>query len=151
MAQRARSVRLAHMRSGAEARSRRNRGAVVAGPGFTGPGWNARLLAETRFVLSKEGKWRSQRSFCSAGLSPPRRRLSPRRHCCLGPPGRSGCESAGSQRQVMMSRAPRASVRAVTAGASAGPCGGALVAAGGPVPARRGAGSRLPRCPRLSS
>lgn len=36
-------------------------------------------------VLSRLGKWRSQRPLCSAGLSSPRRRPLPRRHCCPGP------------------------------------------------------------------
>ena len=48
LAQRARSVLLAHMRSGAEARSRRSRGAARSGPGFSGAGWKVRLPAETR-------------------------------------------------------------------------------------------------------
>lgn len=40
-----------HMRSDAQARSRRNQGAVGSGPGFSGPVWNAQLLAETRWAF----------------------------------------------------------------------------------------------------
>lgn len=39
LARRARSVLPAHMRGGAEARSRQSRGAAGSGPGFPGPSW----------------------------------------------------------------------------------------------------------------
>lgn len=51
LAQRARSVHLMHMRSDAQARSRRSQGAVGSRPGFSGPVWNAQLLVETRWAF----------------------------------------------------------------------------------------------------
>lgn len=36
-------------------------------------------------MLCREGNWRSPRTRCRSVLSPPRRRLCQRRHCCLWP------------------------------------------------------------------
>lgn len=110
---------------------RRGRGEAKARwvPGRVSQGQFGTRSSWLRHVgLSGEGKWRSQRPHCSRGLSPPRRRPNSRRHCCTGPPGLSGCcMSTGSQPQVMMSRALRASVRAVRAGPPEAPCRGALL------------------------
>jgi hypothetical protein len=54
LAPRARSVLPMHMRSGAEARSRRSLGARCSGPGFPGPGWNEWFPAALGFFPGRE-------------------------------------------------------------------------------------------------
>lgn len=144
---------------------RRGRGEAgarwVPGRAFqAGLGCDVRLL-QTHAVLSGEGKWRNQGPLCGAGLSPPRRRPRPRRHCCPGPLGPLRLRVRRSQRQVMMSRAPeRVSARSgpepqpVHAWAPCWRPAGRRTrcgcCCGGPVPAQRVSGSRLPGCPRPS-
>lgn len=73
------------------------------------PGPASQTWAGTRcswpghLVLCGKGNWRSQKPLCRAGRSPPRRPPPP---LLPGASCPSGCVSAQSQRQVMMSRAP---------------------------------------------
>lgn len=74
-------------------------------PGRASQSWAAARRSRPRpRALSGEGKRRSLRPPCGGGRAR-RAGAAPRRHCCPGL-RRSGCASAGSQRQVTMSPAP---------------------------------------------